>query len=115
MPRGQAALMRLDLECPQRVVEFIATTHGESLLPVAGVWIQGITELVMAAVGFGIGPSRRPEERESKYIVLGVVSILRFVDQAETAITVAEVGPAECGDLEFRRVPTLVARGGTLD
>src|SRR5664279_755247 len=76
MLRGQAAAMRLDLECSQRVVEFIAVTDGESLFPIAGMRIQGITELVTAAVGVGIGPCGRTQKRKTEYIALGVVSIL---------------------------------------
>src|ERR1700686_4443986 len=65
--------------------------------------IERIRELVVAAVGFRIGPGWRPQKRKPKHIALGVVSILRFIEQAETVVAVAEVGPAE--RREFRRLP----------
>src|SRR5450755_1672187 len=115
MPRGKAAVMGIHLKRSQRVVEFVAATDGECLLPVSGMRVQRITEFMMASIRVGIGPGWRPEEGKPKRSSLSVIPIFRFVDQTETVVAVAKVCPAQRGDLEFRRFPSIVARGGAFD
>ena len=58
------------------VVEFVAVADGEGLLPGAGVRVEGVVEVMVAAVGIGIGPGGRAEEREAEDVADGVVAEL---------------------------------------
>src|SRR3984885_10107896 len=107
--------VRSNLHGLQLIVVLIAMLHGESLLPVARVWVEGIAEVLMPAIGFRIRPDRRTQQRETQHIALIVVSKLGLIDQAESVLSVTQVCPALGGNLELCPFPTVVPRRGTFN
>src|SRR3982751_3379782 len=107
--------MSFHLERSERVVKFVSAPGGEGLFPVSSVRVEGIRELMMAPVCFGIRPSRGTKQREPQHAGFGVVSVFRFIDQAQPVETVPEIGPTQRWNLELRCLPAVVASSGTLD
>jgi hypothetical protein len=104
-----------DLFSFERVVELVAAVDGESLLPCACVRIEGVDEVLVAAVGIGIGPGGRAEEGDAEGVAFGVVTVLGVVEDGEALMLVAEVGPAHGGDFELGFLPGVIAGSGALD
>src|SRR5579872_1219381 len=70
---------------------------------------------MVTAVSVRIRRSGRAQQRKAQYIALCVIAILRFVDQAETVLTIAEISPTDSRHLEFRCFPTVVPCSGAVD
>ncbi len=59
---GQGAGVGADLCGAELVVVLVAAACGEGLFPRAGVWIESVAEVLVAAVGFGVGPGGGAQE-----------------------------------------------------
>jgi len=97
------------------VIKFVAAVNCQRLLPRAGVRIERVAEIMMAAIRIWIGPGGRTEQRKPQNISLGVVAVLGIVDQAEAVARVSEIRPAQRRDFILGCFPSIVARCGTLD
>ncbi len=91
---GQRTGVRLHLHGLQSVVEIVTVADGHRLLPVAGVRIEAIEEVMVAAVCIRIRPDGRAEQRQPQQIPDAVVSKFRLVDQAEAVLRVARDRPS---------------------
>jgi len=70
-----------DLCRAEFVVVLVAAACCEGLLPCAGVRVEGVAEVLVAAVGFGVGPGGGAQEGEAKDVACGVVAVFGFVEE----------------------------------
>src|SRR5216683_5580819 len=70
---GQGAGVGEDLLGGKWVVKFVAAPDGLGLFPGAGVWVEGVGELLAAFVGDFVGPGGGAEEGDAEGVALGVV------------------------------------------
>src|ERR1700732_363346 len=89
--------------------------HGQCLLPVTGVRIERVAEVVMPPVGMRIWFYAGTQQRDAHDTPLRIVAILRVVDQAKAMLAVAEIGPTYRRNFELRIFPAIVACGGPLN
>ena len=104
----------------ERVVVLPAVAHGERVFPRAGVRIERVVEVVVAHVGFSVGPLGRAQQRDADGVAGGVVPILGVVKDAEAMHAVAarragKIGPAHGGDFELGLFPRVIACGWPVD
>ena len=67
-------------------------TDTQCLLPVSGVGIEFVAEVVVALVGIWVRPCRSAQKAETQQIADGIIAVLRFVDQAHAVLAVAQIG-----------------------
>ena len=107
--------MRRYLHSCEVIVEVVSLANGERLLPRSAVRIERIRKMLMSLVGLRIRRGRRTEKRKAQQVPFRVVPILRFIDQAEAILLVAQVSPAQRRHLELGRLDTVVAGSRPLD
>src|SRR3954465_2842198 len=107
--------MRFNLKRSQGIIELVTSTNRQSPLPISGVRVKRICELVMAAIRLRIRPRGRAQQSKPQHIPLGVISVFRFINQTEAMSSVTEVGPTKGRNLELGCLPTIVASCGTLN
>ena len=111
----QPARVRFHLHRLEHKVVFVAVPHGQRLPPVAAMRISSVAEVMPPAVGIPVRPGWRAQQRDAQHIVLAVIPTLRLIQQAETMLSIALVGPAQRRDFKLRLLPALVARGRSLN
>ena len=73
----------------ERIIVLPAAANGLRLFPCAEVRIERIAEVVMAAIGLGVGPDGRAEERQAQGAFSCVIAVLRLVEHAQAVDSAA--------------------------
>ena len=108
--------MRGDLYGRDGVVELVAAMHGLGLLPGAGVRVEGVAEVLLAAVGVGVGRGGRAQQGEAEDAAFVVVAVLGVVEDGEASCLASpRSAQLQRGDFELGLLPGVVAKRGALD
>ena len=83
---GRVPVWAKDLASGEGVVELVGAVDGESLLPGAGVGVEGVGEVLGTAVGVGVGPGGGAEEGKAEGVAEGVVGVLGVVEDGEALL-----------------------------